>query len=248
MRGSIRHLGWVAGALLVCSVAGNVFLYRMARNYYALAKATSIFPAASERYEAANRALSPKAGMRILLFGDSRVQRWEPMPRANGAELVNRGIDGQTTAQMRLRFEQDVIALDPDIVVLQLGINDLVGIGVMPGREAAIAETCATNVEYFVAQLAARKVRVVLLTIIPADRPGLLRRPVWNDRIDAEVERLNSDRLSRLASVGVGVVDTRTLLKSDGAQPSDLYIDALHLSPAGYARLNDAVEPLLARR
>ena len=84
------------------------------------------------RYRDDNAALgAPKAGeARVVFFGDSITDGWGRVPGTTffpGKPYVNRGISGQTTAQMLLRFRQDVIDLKPAAVVILAGTNDIAG-------------------------------------------------------------------------------------------------------------------------
>jgi len=84
------------------------------------------------RYRDANAALSPRAKgeARVVLMGDSVTDMWV-QPRFGesflGKPYIGRGISGQTTPQMLIRFRPDVIALQPRVVVILAGTNDIVG-------------------------------------------------------------------------------------------------------------------------
>jgi lysophospholipase L1-like esterase len=181
----------------------------------------------------------------IVLFGDSRVAQWSPEPQfRSGAKVVNRGIDGETTEQMRLRFESDILALRPRVVVIQAGINDLVAASLVTGglREA-IVDRCASNLKEFARRAAEQGIDVVLLTIIPPANPPLYRWLVWDSAIWDLVDSVN-ERIGSAASDGhVAVVDTRAALMSNGSWNRGVTRDTLHLAAAGYALLNEIVAP-----
>jgi lysophospholipase L1-like esterase len=235
---------WAVLALMAGLVA--ILAMHAATRFYAEARAAAVFPDRTHRFAAENRTLLPKRGKRIVLFGDSRVVQWVNFPSEQGAEVIFRGVSGETSAQMRARFDQDVLALDPDTVVLQLGINDLVAIGVLSDRRAEIVGQCAETLNYFVETLGARKIRVILLTIIPPARPALWRRPFWDDAIATEVELLNRNWMTRPAPTWLHVVDTRAALQDEtGNWRPNAIADTLHLTPRGYDYLNAVVAPLL---
>ncbi len=239
-------LSWLCVVLALMAALLTAFAMHVAKRFYAEARAAAVFPHHLHRFAAENRALLPKRDKRIVLFGDSRVVQWVNFPAEQGVEVISRGVSGETSAQMRARFEQDVLALDPDMVVLQLGINDLVAIGALPDRRTEIVSQCAENLNYFVETLGARSVRVILLTIIPPARPALWRRPFWDDAIAAEAEALNRNWTARPAPPWLHVVDARAALQ-DGAGNwrADVVADTLHLTPRGYEYLNAAVAPLI---
>src|SRR5437868_3574527 len=81
------------------------------------------------RYRAANASLRPPAPdeKRVVFFGDSITDMWNLAEYFPGKSYINRGISGQTTPQMLLRFRQDVINLGPKVVVILAGTNDIAG-------------------------------------------------------------------------------------------------------------------------
>src|SRR5580698_4919800 len=81
------------------------------------------------RYRAANAALRPPAPgeNRVVFFGDSITDIWHLDQYFPGKPYLNRGIGGQTTPQMLIRFRQDVIDLHPKVVVILAGTNDIAG-------------------------------------------------------------------------------------------------------------------------
>jgi hypothetical protein len=81
------------------------------------------------RYRAANAALKPPAPdeNRVIFFGDSITDMWKLRDYFAGKPYINRGISGQTTPQMLVRFRQDVINLRPKVAVILAGTNDIAG-------------------------------------------------------------------------------------------------------------------------
>jgi acyl-CoA thioesterase I len=131
------------------------------------------------RYHEANAKLpSPAAGEdRVVFFGDSITEGWSRdggfFP---GKPYVNRGISGQTTPQMLVRFRQDVVALRPKVVVILAGTNDIAG-NTGPSTAEMIEDNLASMAEI----ASANGIRVVLASILPAFdypwRPGLQPAP-----------------------------------------------------------------------
>jgi lysophospholipase L1-like esterase len=236
----------VAGVVLVVSVSFNVALVQTIRSMYISGKVLATQPHAGMYADLNNKLESgaPTSPL-IVLFGDSRVAQWNPEPdlRSN-VTLVNRGIDGETTEQMKLRFENDVLALRPKVVVIQAGINDLVAASLVKGDlRDAIVDRCVSNLKEFAQRAADKGIDVVLLTIIPPANPPLYRRLVWDSAIWDLVDFVNR-RIASAASDGrVAVVDARAGLMSNGSWNAGMTRDTLHLSAAGYERLNEIVAP-----
>lgn len=126
------------------------------------------------RYRTANAALLPDpAHSRIVFIGDSITQGWsDKAPGFFTAGPIGRGIGGQTTPQMLLRFRQDVVDLHPAVVQIMGGTNDIAG-NTGPMTQGQIEANIMSMTE--LAQAAG--IRVILASVPPADRfpwrPGL---------------------------------------------------------------------------
>lgn len=116
-----------------------------------------------QAYTTANTQLSApaKGSPRIVFMGDSITEFWSKA-QWNPAH-INRGISGQTSPQMLLRFRQDVIALNPHMVVILAGTNDIAG-NTGPATSAMIAGNIASMVEL----AKANGIKVVLASVLPA--------------------------------------------------------------------------------
>jgi lysophospholipase L1-like esterase len=118
------------------------------------------------RYGSDNSELPPPAPgeSRVVFLGDQITELWG-QGRAkffSGKPYVNRGIIGQTTPQMLVRFRQDVIALKPRVVIIHGGTNDLTGV-LGPGTEGTIGDSIMSMTEL----AKANGVRVVLASVTP---------------------------------------------------------------------------------
>ena len=170
----------------------------------------------------------PAAGdNRVVFMGDSITEAWKLEDSFPGKPFVNRGISGQTTPQMVLRFRQDVIALQPKVVVILAGINDIAG-NTGPETLTQIEDNIAS-----MAELAnAHHIGVVLCSVLPAFdfpwQPGMTPAP--------KVLTLNTWIKAYAVDHGAVYVDYHTPMKDarDGL-PATLSHDGVHPTPAGYA-------------
>jgi len=129
-----------------------------------------------EKYRAANAKLGPPApgDSRVVFMGDSITENWARMDskffESNG--YVGRGISGQTTPQMLVRFRPDVIDLKPKVVVILAGTNDIAG-NTGPSTPQMIEENLMSMCEL----AKANGIRIVLASVLPAYdypwRPGV---------------------------------------------------------------------------
>jgi len=117
-----------------------------------------------KRHRNADAALGPPAPgeNRVVFVGDSITDYWKLADYFPGKPYINRGIDGQTTSQMLVRFRQDVIDLHPSVLVVLAGTNDVAGV-TGPMRNQDIEANYASMAE--LARL--HHIRVVFSTLLP---------------------------------------------------------------------------------
>jgi lysophospholipase L1-like esterase len=241
-----RILLW---CILAASVALNIALGFAARHYYIAAKVAHATPGHSLGATRQNDETKSTGGGRlVVLFGDSRVAGWSPLPVVVGYDFLTSGVPGETTSQMVSRFGTELVTLSPSTVVIQAGINDLVAAGLAPETEARIFDATLANLANMVERASSSGIQVILFTIIPPGTPDLIHRIVWSDRIPALVAAAN-DKLSQMHSPpAVYVLDSSTLLQSSpGVWKKDVTLDTLHLQSAGYMHLNNAVASVLSQ-
>jgi lysophospholipase L1-like esterase len=196
-----------------------------------------------ERYRAENATLPPPADneQRVVFYGDSITDAWGR--RAGtffpGKPYVNRGISGQTTPQMLVRFQQDVIHLHPAVVVILAGTNDIAG-NTGPSTPGMIEDN-------FVSMAAIAKqsgIKVVIASILPAYaypwKPGV--QPAGEIR---DLNRWLQDFCSR---EGLVYLDYYTKLADDrGGMRPGLSFDGVHPTAQGYDLMAPLAENAIAQ-
>ena len=184
------------------------------------------------RYHAANQALpAPKPGeQRVIFFGDSITDAWHLDEYFSEKNYINRGIGGQTTSQMLLRFRQDVIDLQPAVVVILAGTNDIAG-NTGPISIADIEANFATLAE--VAR--AHHIRVVFSSVMPVHDYTPQSQNFFAQRSPAKILELNGWLKNYCAANGLIYLDYFSALVDDqGLLKKDLAVDGLHPTDAGY--------------
>jgi len=205
-----------------------------------------------ERFAAANAALAPvgKGERRIVFFGDSITDNWSKPTYGGffpGKRYVNRGIGGQTTGQMLLRFRPDVIALHPRAVVILAGTNDLSG-----NTGPVSPETIESNLANMVELARAHKISVALASLLPVCdcKKSPDGKPITRtqDRPPQSILSLNQ-RIAALAKKsGAAYLDYfSALVDAKGALKAELTDDGLHPNAAGYAVMAPLAEKLLGK-
>lgn len=187
------------------------------------------------RYAAANAGLRKQrqAASRIVMFGDSITEFWQ-YPHLDGIELVNRGIAGQNSSQMLLRFEDDVVSLLPKTVVILCGTNDLRAYVGHPSSVGASAlARISRNVTAMCDIAKANTIQVVICALPPVgqDLQRVSRDPVAVQ----SVNRWLSDFAARREYPFVDFF--AALAGKDGHLPAALGEDGIHPNLAGYDRM-----------
>jgi lysophospholipase L1-like esterase len=191
------------------------------------------------RYADDNRAMATGARPRVVLIGDSITEFWKTRdPDRFATGVIDRGIGGQTSPQMLLRFQQDVIALRPRVVHIMAGTNDIAG-NTGPTPEARFRG----NIEAMVTLAQAHGIKVILASIPPAKafywRPeaGRAQRiPQWNAWLRAYAQER-----------GVTFVDYYTaLVDAEGGLRAEFGADVVHPSKAGYRIMDPLFDKALA--
>lgn len=230
-------------ATLIAVCAAGTALGYLALHFYAQRSQLRLHPI-DQSYVQDDARLAPRSGRRVVVVGDSRVRQWSPRPNFPGLEFVWRGVDGETTAQLRYRFPQDALHVDATDIIIQAGINDLVA-GVSLGEGPSASAAAEANLRQMVHAGAASGAAVYLLTVVRPAKPPLWRRPVWSDSIYGLVATLNA-QLRSLEGGNIHVIDAdRLLADGDGPLPARNAVDTLHFSAAAYRALNSTLRERL---
>lgn len=191
------------------------------------------------RYRIENAKLAPPAAgeNRVVFLGDSITDAWGHKDATffPGKHCINRGINGQTTPQMLLRFRSDVISLKPKVVVILAGTNDIAG---KTGPESL--EDIEGNLASMVQLANANNIRVVLSSLLPVSdyfRPLTVSRPPF------QIIQLNEWIKDYCRKACIYLDYFTPMLDENGMLKRELTSDGLHPNPAGYA----VMEPLAER-
>jgi lysophospholipase L1-like esterase len=176
---------------------------------------------------------------RVVFMGDSITQGWHLEDSFPGKPYVNRGISGQTTPQMVLRFHQDVIALKPKAVIILAGINDIA-----ENTGPMTLEQTEDNLAAMAEMATANQIKVVLCSVLPAFdfpwHPGMMPAP--------KVMALNEWMKAYAAEKRYAYVDYFSAMKDErGGLPATLSKDGVHPLPAGYAIMAPLAEAAITK-
>jgi lysophospholipase L1-like esterase len=204
------------------------------------------WPAIS-RYHDANSTVAPveKNETRVVFMGDSITDNWNKPGFGGffpGRPFIDRGISGQTTPQMLIRFRPDVIALKPKVVVILAGTNDIAG-NTGPMTLQAIEDNIASMAELS----RANGIRVVLSSILPVSdyEKGKDGQPIIQTvrRTPQQIQILNDWMQKYAQAEGFTWLDYFSAMADDkGLLKVELSSDGLHPNDKGYAVMTPLAE------
>jgi lysophospholipase L1-like esterase len=195
----------------------------------------------TSRYDKANLELKlhTKANNRVVFMGNSITEGWIQMRPEffNNRDYINRGIGGQTTPQMLLRFREDVINLNPSVVIILAGTNDIAGNSGYISLESII-----DNIKSMAEIANANGIKVIISSILPAIdypwKPGLDPAPkiiIINKALKAFSEENNFIYLDYYAAM----VDDKGGLKVPEYTTAN---DLVHPNKKGYLVMEKLAE------
>lgn len=227
------------GLLAFVSLAANVIMFRRGSDYFRELNAVHLDPLGLSMHAADPVPTLGADQLRVVFFGDSRAMMWFDPPGLPRYQFVNRGVAQQTTAQVLARFDHEIPSLHPDVVVLEVGVNDLKTIPLFPSRRHEIVETAKRNTHEIVGKIRALGAEVVLVTVFPLGPINIVRQPFWSGDVARAIEEINRD-LETLTEKHVLILHADgVLLDRSHVLRSPFARDMLHLTPAAYAALNE---------
>ena len=197
------------------------------------------------RYRDANATLpSPAAAEnRVVFFGDSITDGWKLEESFPAKLYVNRGISGQTTTQMLIRFRPDVIELHPRVVVILAGTNDIAGntgpmsLEEIEGNYASIAELAR-----------AHDIKVIYSSVLPVHQYTENAGDMFTQRPPEKILALNRWLKGYCAANGCIYLDYFSVMVDDqGHMKKELADDGLHPNAAGYKSMSPLAEAAIER-
>jgi len=197
------------------------------------------------RYRDANSSLKVPATdeNRVVFFGDSITDIWKLEDYFPGKPYINRGIGGQTTPQMLVRFRQDVIDLHPKVVVILAGTNDIAG-----NTGPMTLENIEANYSSLAELARVHNIRVVFSSVLPVHNYTPKSQDFFAQRPPEKILALNRWLKDYCAAKALTYLDYFTPMVDDkGLLKRDLAEDGLHPNPAGYKMMAPLAEAAIAK-
>jgi lysophospholipase L1-like esterase len=203
-------------------------------------KIAALASPASDRFSG-EKAAPPKSGQaRVVLIGDSRIAKWPLDQFPIEWEIINRGIGGETSAQLAMRFASDALRIKPDLIFVESGINDLIAASFMSSEsQDVVLGHLIESLNRVANQSEEYGITTIIGSIIPAASPTFFRYFFWNASVVSLVQRANRELRKVNWPTQVQLVDLSFL---GGDKVIDAYrADTLHMNGAGYNRLTTEI-------
>jgi len=195
------------------------------------------------RDDDAARVNAPAAHNRVVFIGDSITDYWKLDDYFPSKAYINRGIDGQSTSQMLVRFRQDVLDLNPNVLIVLAGTNDLAGVTGRTRNEDIEANYAS------MAELARlHHIRVVFASLLPVNNYTEDAKESFALRPRERILALNTWLKDYCSKNGLEYLDYFSAVVDDkGMLKRGLSDDGLHPNPAGYKVMAPLAEKAIAR-
>lgn len=196
-----------------------------------------------KKYQSENLKLPEvdKSTDRVVFMGNSITQQWKELRQDffSTNPYVCRGISGQTTPQMLLRFRQDVVELKPKVVVILAGTNDIAG-NTGPSTLEMIVDNIASMAEI----AKANKIKVVICSVLPAFDYPWKKGQQPNEKIPA-LNSLLKDYCNKNKVLFLDYFSSMT----DGKNGlrAELTTDGVHCTTKGYELMENLVVPAIKK-
>lgn len=196
-----------------------------------------------DHFKTANKNLAPpvEGDDRIVFMGNSITIGWlQTVPEFfEGKAYINRGISGQTTPQMLLRFRQDVLDLQPKVVVILAGTNDIAG-----NTGPMSLEQILDNMKSMVELAEANGICPIICSVLPAEDYS------WRPGLDPHIKipALNALYKDYAEQMGVIYLDYfSTMANTKNGLDKELAEDGVHPTKKGYEIMAPLVEKAIAK-
>jgi len=180
---------------------------------------------------------------RVIFFGDSITEEWRLERYFPGKPYLNRGIGGQTTPQMLVRFRQDIVDLRPKVVVILAGTNDIAG-----NTGPMLVDDTVADLASMADLARANGIRVVLASVTPINNYTPSSQDLFAQRPLSKITAINQWLKDYCSRSGIVYLDYfAAMVDNQGMLKRELAEDGLHPNDNGYKVMGPLVEAAIAQ-
>ncbi len=244
---TLKNLFLVALALaLAGSLVLNYFFYKRA---FIPLQSAKLDPIGLDYYSSESTSSKPEGVPKVMLYGDSRALSWGPYETTE-LHFTNRAIGNQTSTQIVQRFKTHAAAHKPQVLLVQMCVNDLKMIPLFPNKRERIIQDCKDNIQLLINEARQINSKVVLTTVFPLGDISIFRNVlgITEAPIIEGIAQVN-EYIKTLASDDILIFDSYDLLLGEDLKINPAYSsDWLHLNAAGYKHLNSHLSEFLKQK
>ncbi len=225
--------------LFFVALIGNFYLFYQAKKLYFQVNTLRMDPLEIRKFNPVSlKPLDSRKKLKFIFFGDSRAKHWTAPNEYKDIEFINRGIAGQTSAQVLGRYDYHIKPYRPDYLLIQVGINDIKTIGMVSSARSVITQY-KNNIDSLIEKASKDGIHIILTTIFPTAKPTIVRNIFWSKSANEAIKELN-DHIRSIKKSNIKIFDTAKILRSKHKfMEKDYASDFLHLSEAGHQILNN---------
>lgn len=170
----------------------------------------------------------------IIFFGDSQINLWLMAPSFGSLPIMNKGIYGDCVSKAVDRFDTDVIDLEPKVLVILIGTNDL-------GNGQTVDEI-VNNIDKMLKKAVNLNIQIILCNLLPVRNKYIVDRPLKdllliNNKLESLAQRYESDYVDFYSH----------LIDKDGLFSVDFTSDGIHPNRSGYLKMSKIIFPYLIK-
>ncbi len=228
---------------LVGSLVLNHFFYKRA---FIPLQSARLDPIGLEYYPSTEAPVADSGKPSVMFYGDSRALSW-PTYATPDYDFINRAIGNQTSTQIVQRFDAHVVPLKPQLILIQMCVNDLKMIPLFPEKQNDILQDCKDNIQLLIKKAHKIDAKVILSTVFPLGHITVLRKALGAQAAPT-VNGISSinNFIKTQAADNVLIFDSYALLVGGNSTIKPEYSrDWLHLNAEGYQHLNKHFIPFL---
>jgi len=189
---------------------------------------------------------------RIIFYGSSSAKSWTAPAGLNGYDVFNLGINGQTSSEVTLRAKYEFDKIHADIIILQVGSNDIKALGVFPGKEDFLMENFKRNILEIIELAKKNNSKIILTALFPKPDVPFLRKFFWNKKSDLLLQKFNKLLEAQNHKEDVSFFDSyKLLLTNDNTKPfrlkEEYKNDFMHINKQAYLMLNKHLVKLILK-
>jgi lysophospholipase L1-like esterase len=231
----------LAGSLVL-----NYFFYKRA---FIPLQSAKLDPIGLDYYSSKTSLNKSEGVPEVMFYGDSRALSWAPY-KTTEVHFTNRAIGNQTSTQIVQRFQAHAAVHKPQVLLVQMCVNDLKMIPLFPAKSERIVQDCKDNIQLLINEAKQINSKVVLTTVFPLGDISVFRNVLGITELPIidGIAQVN-EYIKTLASDDILIFDSYKLLAGEDHKINpDYSSDWLHLNITGYKHLNSHLSEFLKQK